>query len=104
MSQNPYSINISKGTSSNTMEISGSLIINHIESIYTDLKGSLDFSKKHIIKLVEVESIDLTFIQMLLSLKKEFANYGTDFEIKLDLTEEHEALLKNSGFETQFHN
>lgn len=104
MSNAPYSVNISKAASYNTLKIKGSLIINHIEAIFEELNGKIDFSKKHIVDLSDVEGIDLTFVQMLLALKKEFTGYGTDFEIKLSLTDEHVQLLRNSGFETQFHN
>lgn len=104
MSQSPYTISLTKGTSFNTLELNGSLIINHIENIYSELKEKIEFSKKHVVELKSVDGIDLTIIQLLLAMKKEFASYGTDFEVKLDLSEEHVQLLKNSGFDSQFHN
>ncbi|MBN2166585.1 MAG: STAS domain-containing protein [Marinilabiliaceae bacterium] len=104
MSPAAYSVNVLKGTTFNTIELNGSLIINHIENIYNELNGKIDFAKKHIVELKEVDGIDLTIVQLLLSLRKEFINYGTDFEIKLDVTDEQRQLLKNSGFDSQFQN
>jgi anti-anti-sigma regulatory factor len=104
MIDTPFKVIISKSTAFNTFEINGSLVISHIESIYKELKEKVDFSKKHIIEVDKVDVIDLTFVQLLLALKKEFIEYGTDFEIKLSLNDEQQQLLKNSGFETQFHN
>jgi hypothetical protein len=100
----PYKIVLSKSSSYNTFEISGSLVINHIENIYKELKDKVDFSKKHIFQIEEIESVDLTFVQLLLALKNEFQSFGTDFEVKFNISDEQQLLFSNSGFVNQFHN
>lgn len=102
MNQSPYAIQFMKGSLHNTLELSGNLTINHIESVYKDLKGSIDFSKKTILNINQVKGIDLTCIQILISLKKEFKENGLPIEINLHLTEDQQHLLDNAGFSSDF--
>jgi hypothetical protein len=104
MNPAPYTISLTKETSQNIIDINGNLIINHIEVIYDELKGKLDFSKKTLLNVSKVEGIDLTFVQMLLSIQREFNDYGTDFYLTMDLNDEQLILLENSGFKNQFSN
>lgn len=102
MSQSTYSIQLMKGSTHNTLELSGNLVINHMESIYKDLKASIDFSKKMILNVTQVKGIDLTGVQVLMSLKKEFESKGQSFELNITLTEEQQHLLDNAGFSSKF--
>lgn len=102
MSQSPYSIQFLKGTSHNTLEISGNLVINHIEAIYKDLKNSMDFSKKLILHATQIKGIDLTCIQVFLAIKQEFESRSIPVEIKIDLSEEQQHLLDNAGFRSNY--
>ncbi len=103
MTEAPFSFSFLKGSQSDTIELTGLLIINHIEPIYTYFKDVLTFSKKIELKINAV-SIDLTFLQLLLSLKKEYLNKNIDFIIQLSLPDDQQQLLVNAGFDNRFFN
>lgn len=102
MNQSAYAIQFMKGSVHNTLELSGNLTISHIESVYKDLKGSIDFSKKTILNINQVKGIDLTCVQVLISLKKEFEDNRLPLEINLQLTDDQQHLLDNAGFSSNF--
>jgi anti-anti-sigma regulatory factor len=104
MPQSPFSINISKGTNANIVEITGSLVINHIEKLYHDLSTNLDFSKNLKVVLDQVENIDITFVQLLLSLKKQFGKTGLELTLQSNLSDDMWLLLNNAGFNKQLIN
>jgi hypothetical protein len=104
MAQLPFSINFIKGTTANIIEIGGSLVINHIEKIYSDLSRNIDLTKNLKLVVNEVESIDITFVQLLLGLKKEYAISGNELTIDCHLSDESWALLNNAGFNKQLIN
>jgi anti-anti-sigma regulatory factor len=104
MPQSPFSINISKGTNANIVEITGSLVINHIEKIYHDLSTNIDFSKNLKVVLDQVENIDITFVQLLLSLKKQFGKSGLELTLQSKLSDDMWLLLNNAGFNKQLIN
>ena len=102
MQQSAYAIQFMMGSTNNTLELSGNLVINHIESIYNDLKENIDYSKKLIMNVTQIKGIDLTCIQLLMSLKKEFAVKGVPFELNLQLNEEQERVINSAGFISNF--
>jgi anti-anti-sigma regulatory factor len=104
MAQTPFSINFSKGTNANIVEITGSLVINHIEKIYHDLSTNLDFSKNLKVVLDQVDNIDITFVQLLLSLKKQFGKSGLELTLQSKLSDDMWLLLNNAGFNKQLIN
>lgn len=104
MAQSPFSIVLSKDANANTVELSGSLAINHIEKIYDELSNHIDLAKNLQINVKAVENIDITFIQVLLSLKKEYNDLGLTLNISMDLSDDSWSLLHNAGFKNQFTN
>lgn len=101
MSQVPYTISYMNGPHSNTFELKGALVINHIENIYSAIQSKLEETKNVEVIVSDVTSIDLTFIQLLLSLKKTLAANQAEFRLSCQLTEDQTQLLKNAGFENQ---
>ncbi|MFT3741014.1 MAG: hypothetical protein QM786_19870 [Breznakibacter sp.] len=104
MAQLPFSIIHNRGANTNTLDISGSLVINYIEKIYDALSNDIDLTKNLNIRVKDVESIDITFIQVLFSLKKEFDDLGLTLNISLGLNDDSWSLLQNAGFKNQFIN
>ncbi len=102
MSQLPYSISFGKGVHTNTLEISGNLVINHIEKIYKEIAEKIDFSRNLNITIQSVENIDITFVQLVLALKKEYSEKQLSLEVVIDLPEDLWTLLKNAGIKTKF--
>jgi ABC-type transporter Mla MlaB component len=102
MSKLPYSVSFGKGISANSLEINGNLVINHIDKIYREISEKIDFSKPLNISVQNVENIDITFIQILLSLKKEFEEKKLELQISVDLSDDLWSLLKNAGIKQQY--
>ena len=92
---NNYTINIKNNQDLNIDQliISGELSFNYIDAIYNDISSLL---KKNIPEEIIIENpdiLDLSFIQILLSIKKEFQS-----KIILNLNEELTDLIKVAGF------
>lgn len=104
MAQLPFSINFIKGTTANIVEIGGSLVINHIEKIFSDLSRNVDLTKNLKLVINEVEGIDITFVQLILGLKKEYSLSGKELTIECQLSDDSWALLNNAGFNKQLIN
>ncbi|NPA36461.1 MAG: hypothetical protein GXO47_06395 [Chlorobi bacterium] len=98
MTNNPFEIKFSKKKDSQTINFTGNLIINHIDDIFNTVKDKVDKSKDLHIKISEPENIDLTFIQMVLSLQKTWLNNNRDFSVETKIKEELKLILNNSGF------
>jgi hypothetical protein len=101
MSQAPYTISYMNGPRSNTFELKGALVIIHIENIYGAILSKLDVSKNVEMFITEVTSIDITFLQLIISLKKTLIAQGNEFSLTHQLSEDHMLLLKNAGFDNQ---
>ena len=104
MSQSSFSIVYSKGPGSNNIEVMGSLVINYIDKIHQELSNHVDLSKGLNIVVKKVENIDITFVQLLLSLQKEFNGLNLPIAISMELGDDSWSLLQNAGFKNQFIN
>lgn len=82
------------------MFIEGSLTIQYAGRFLEKTKGTL--CNYDIIDIVvkNVQDIDLTFIQLIISMKK--FNEKKDIKIAYELNNDHKKLLKNCGFESLF--
>lgn len=94
----PYSVNYKEQPEKCTMQFSGQLIINYIENITELVKKSITTTKDLEIVIENPESVDVTFIQLLLSIKSTFKNSEKKVSIKTNLKDELETLINNSGF------
>jgi hypothetical protein len=104
MAATPYSISYSKGTTANLIEISGSLVINHIEKIHAELLRTIDLTKNLKITVCQAEAIDITFIQIILALKKQYKLSELELSVVFDLSDDTWNLLNNAGFTKQLIN
>lgn len=79
----------------------GTLSLKNIDGIYSEL-SDLNFEKVSQLSIVvkDVKEIDLTFIQLLESMKKQFGEENTHIEI--ELAEADRMLLKKAGFDNYF--
>ena len=80
------------------LSFSGQLIINHIENITRIVNEKLNSDKDLQIKIDNPESIDVTFIQLILAVKATVKASGKDIFIQTELKDELKTLVKNSGF------
>lgn len=77
---------------------SGQLTINYIQKIKDMVSDSLDFSKDIKVHIDEPENLDITFLQLLQSLKTTAELNKRQFSVSAVLPTELESLVSNSGF------
>ena len=77
---------------------SGQLVINNIEKIIENVRTNLKKvnTRKFIVK--DVENVDLTFVQMLYSLKKSGEKEGIESTLSISVSDDLQKLLTSSGF------
>lgn len=98
----PFKIKVNQSDSETGIMVSGDLIINHIEKIKEAFDNAIDTSKDLTLDLNDVTSIDITFIQLVISLKKSFQSSGNQIVFKNNFNDEIMTLLKNAGFNNLF--
>ncbi len=93
---NPYKIDYIKSgkTTAETIILSGELSVNHIFSIRDELSDHINAHDNAEIIIKEVDIMDLSFVQLLISIKK----LNPFITLKLQITNEQTDLLKVSGF------
>ncbi|GEM_PF-2964058 len=99
MEKLPYKVIIDELPEQSVAQFSGQLIINHIEKITAIVKQELKTDKDLKVEIVNTESIDVTFIQLLLSIKDTFKSNGHKVNINAELNEDLQILIKNAGFQ-----
>lgn len=94
----PYSVICNELPEQMIIRFSGQLIINHIEKITDEVKNNVKVDKDLQIEIDNPESVDVTFIQLLLTLKTTLKANGKKIIINSELSDDIQTLLKNSGF------
>lgn len=98
MDNAPYVVKIDATPEKATMLFSGQLIINHISKITEIVKDGLNINANLAIVIDHPENLDVTFIQLLYSLKNTFSAENKNVIFSAHLSEELKALVTNSGF------
>lgn|SRR5574344_2035509 len=98
---NVYDIHLSEKDGTETVKFSGQLIINHIEKIYAELNEKLKFDCPLVVVIDNPENIDITFIQLVISLRKLWSECNLAFSIKAEVKSEHMQLIEKAGLQTQ---
>lgn len=88
-----------KGSDSLKVVIKGELTINNTSEIREAILGNIKNINMLEIQTEDVSSIDLTFYQFMISLKKTFSQDERKILISLIIPEESEDLLKNAGLD-----
>ncbi len=97
-----YSVDINQDKDLTHIIFGGELIINHILKIKEDISKDLEIDHNLSIKVTNPSSIDITFIQLVCSLKKSYESKGYNVDIEATLNEEVYSLVNNSGFKNLF--
>jgi hypothetical protein len=98
MEKKPFEIKIKDDKQKLTVKFSGSLVINHIEDIITEIKDRVDFTKSLHINISNPDNIDLTFIQLVVSLQKSYLDNNLDFSVSAKIKDDLNLILTNAGF------
>ncbi|WP_439182009.1 hypothetical protein [Carboxylicivirga taeanensis] len=95
----PYTVTIDEMPEKSLVRFSGQLIINHIERITGVVKDGLNASKDLQIEIERPESVDVTFMQLVLAIKATLAANGKKVVVKSELNDELTKMIQNSGFQ-----
>lgn len=92
---NNYTITHKKATDEKTdlLVYSGEISFNHIQAIYKETTSLLKTYPQPDIVVEDADLLDLSFIQLLISLKKTYP-----INVKLKLNEDLDELIRVSGF------
>ncbi len=97
-----FSVDVKHDKNQSKILISGELIINHICKIRESILDAVDFSNNLDIHITNPSSLDVTFIQLVSSLKKSLENKGKECTIEGGFSEEIHGLISNAGFNNLF--
>jgi len=82
-----------------TIVFEGNLDLKNINNIKDELISVYSSNNNLLLKITNVQTIDLSFIQLLISLKKELLTSKKECSIELNLNDELNNLLSNSGID-----
>ncbi|MBS2096815.1 hypothetical protein [Carboxylicivirga linearis] len=94
----PYNVIYEELPEKEILRFSGQLIINYIENITEAVKNKVSVSKDLDVQIDNPDSIDVTFIQLLLSIIKTFEANDKNVSVTSELKDELKTLIGNSGF------
>ncbi|MGQ1890222.1 hypothetical protein ACT29H_07240 [Thermophagus sp. OGC60D27] len=98
MSDENYSVQISKEGDSQVVTFSGQLTINYIQNIKDLVGKKIHFSKDIVVKVENPDNLDITFLQLLESIKATAESNQRKFSASGSLPDELLSLISNSGF------
>ena len=75
----------------------GQLNINHISNIQKELEELITFENELDVVIESPESIDITFVQMIVSMRNSCATRGSKFSVHGEFSDDLTSLLKNVG-------
>jgi ABC-type transporter Mla MlaB component len=97
---NSYKIVHKKKDGGIDLVFSGQLTINNIEKITTEIKTILEKPTAINIQVKEVENLDLTFVQLIYSIKNSGKKNNFKVTLSVSLSEELKSLVANAGFDS----
>lgn len=92
-----YSVEVTEKDGAKQVRLSGSIIINHIEKIYDELKSQITPEDDVCVTVENPENVDITFVQLVLSMKSAWKASGKKLTISTTLPEDLTALLSKAG-------
>lgn len=101
---NTYKIELRDGADAKELHFSGNLIINHIEKMYAEMQELLLIDKAITIYIDDPDNIDITFIQLLLSIKKSCQEKKFAFDVVSSLKDDFKQLIIKAGLEKEIIN
>lgn len=99
-----YKIGLSEKDGRKELRFSGNLIINNIEKIYNELQELLIIDKPLSVFVENPENIDITFIQLIVSIKKACLESNVDFKVEATLKDDYKQLIEKAGLEKEITN
>jgi len=100
----PFEVKIKNKSGHQAVTFSGNLVINYIEEITKTVNDKVDVSKAVHVDIANPDNMDLTFIQLVLSLQKTCLNNSVEFTVSSKIKDDLKLLLANAGFKNIFSN
>jgi anti-anti-sigma regulatory factor len=86
----------------NNLSIGGSLVVENAQNIKQELTGILKQLNDSVqIEINEVDNIDLSFIQLMISFTLQLNEKGIKFKLNWNLDEDHRLLFENVGLSNE---
>lgn len=82
------------------LQFQGALVLQHIQALQKSLLKHARNTSQLLIQTSKVEALDVSFLQLLISLQKEYATNSKHLSLQLSLPAELEQLVIVSGFTT----
>lgn len=92
-----YSVEVSEVDGKKQVRLTGSIIINHIEKVYDELKSQITPNDDVILLVENPENVDITFVQLVLSMKRAWKESGKSLKITTTLPDDLKNLLAKAG-------
>lgn len=80
------------------LTIQGELTLDNADKIKDFLLGALVKGSKYLVKVSNVDSLDLSFIQLIQRFKWDVQQARKDVDITMTLSDDHTQLLSRAGF------
>lgn len=93
-----FNIDYKKNNGELAIVFSGQLTISSIKKMTQSLKTHIDNPEKVSITTKDVENLDLTFIQLIQSIKNSGKKNGYQVSVSIKLPEDLSSLMVNAGF------
>lgn len=98
MKEDNFSVQVKKSDGILYVDFSGQLTINYIQKIKESVSEQVDFSQDITVNVDNPDNLDITFLQLLQSLKTTAELNKKQLSISSTLPSELESLVSNAGF------
>lgn len=96
-----YTIKIADNKGITELTCKGNLIINNIEKIYAELQETLTTDNDVNVVIDDPENLDITFVQLVLAIRKSVLSRGHAFSIKTKLKDDLKQLIAKAGLDKE---
>lgn len=94
-----YSLDVTNEGGKRQLTFSGDLIINHIDKMAAEVKEAIQSPSDAVVVVSDPSNIDMTFIQLLLAIRRQTTEGGKAFEVKSTIKDDLKELIQKSGFD-----
>ena len=96
-----YTLDVTNEGGKKQLKFGGDLVINHIDKMAAQTKETLDTPSDTLVIVDNPSNIDMTFIQLLIAIRKQTTQAGKDFELKTTIKDDLKELLQKSGLDKE---
>lgn len=94
-----YSLEVTQSDGKKQLKFGGDLVINHIDKMAAEVKQALDTPADVAVSVDDPANIDMTFIQLVIAIKRQTIAAGRKFEISASIKDDLKDLLVKAGLD-----